>query len=238
MPNTQGKAHRGSQKWLQMVVNEYPLLLNGAISSGLPDSATDIDWRSPLAKENYKEHKDKEFLDKLGKSRFLQRPLPSWDELYNFWPKSGPRWDAHGTTDKGQILLVEAKSHIAEMRGSGSGAKAQKSIEKITVSLEKTQKFLESCLSVDWFSSPYFQYANRLAHLYWFREIKGLSTFLIMLYFLNDTEQYGPSDPSEWKSAIREEEHCLGIPETHPLSDFVVSVFVDIKDINQTVGRS
>ena len=238
MPSALGKAYKGSQKWLQIAVNECPLLLNGAISIGLPDSPTDIDWRSPLAKDNYKEHKDKEFLAQLGKSRFLRQPLPSWAEHYSFWPRSGPRWDAHGTTDKEQILLVEAKSHISEIRGSGSGAKAQKSIETITGSLDKTQGFLESCLSVDWFRSPYFQYANRLAHLYWFREIKGLPAFLIMLYFLNDVEQYGPSDPTEWKSAIREEEHCMGIPETHPLSDSVVSVFIDINDINQTIGRT
>ena len=211
--------------------------MNGAISIGLPDSPTDVDWRSPLAKDNYKEHKDKEFLDQLGKSRFLQQPLPSWAELYNFWPKSGPRWDAHGTTDKEQILLVEAKSHIAEMRSSGSGAKARKSIEKITSGLERTQVFLHSPESIDWFSSPYFQYANRLAHRYWFREIMGLPAFLIMLYFLNDVEQHGPSEPDEWKSAIRKDEYCMGIPEKHALSDFVVSVFVDINDINQFVGR-
>ena len=231
MPSAQGKANKGSQKWLQIAVNECSSPLNAAIFSGLPDSPTDIDWRSPLVCEDYKEHKDKEFLDRLGRSRFLQRPLPSWAELYSFWPKSGPRWDAHGTTDKGQIFLVEAKSHVAELRGAGSGAKAQKSIEKITSSLEKTQEFLKSCLSIDWFSSPYYQYANRLAHLYWFREIKGLPTFLIMLYFLNDDEQDGPSEPGEWEAAIREEERWLGIPETHALSDSVVPVFVDVKGI-------
>lgn len=231
MPSAQGRAYKGSQKWLQIAVNECPRMLNCAISSELPDSPADIDWRSPLANENYKEHRDKEFLDKLGESQFLQRPLPSWTELYRFWPKGGPIWDAHGTTDKAQILLLEAKSHIAEMRGSGSGAKAQKSINKITDSLEKTQEFLESRLSVDWFSSPFFQYANRLAHLYWFREIKGLPAFLIMLYFLNDVEQDGPSNSAEWEAAIQEEEYSLGIPKIHSLSNFVLPVFIDVKDI-------
>ena len=135
--------------------------------------------------------------------------------------------------------MIEAKSRIAEMkRKSGSDAKDPESIEKISDSLKKTQRFLGACLSVDWFNSPYFQYANRLAHLYWFREIKSLPAFLTMLYFLNDTDRRGPSDPSEWKTAIQKEEHCLGIPDTHPLSDFVVSVFVDIKDIKQSAGRS
>ena len=239
MPSARGKANKGSQKWLQIAVNECPRLLNGAIVGGLPNSPTDIDWRSPLANENYKEHKDKEFLNKLSKSRFLRKSLPSHTELYCFWPRNGPKWDAHGATDQGQILLTEAKSHIAEMKSkSGSDAKDPESIDKISGSLKRTQRFLGTCLSVDWFSSPYFQYANRLAHLYWFREIKSLPAFLIMLYFLNDTDRRGPSDPSEWKMAIRKEEHCLGIPDTHALSDFVVSVFVDTKDIRQSAGRS
>jgi hypothetical protein len=237
MPSAQGKAHKGSQKWLQIAVNECSGLLSDAITSRLPNSPTEIEWLSPLENQNYKEQRDKEFLDNLGKSRFLQKPLPSWPELYKFWPRNGPRWDAHGTTDKGQILLVEAKSHIAEMRGSGSGAKSQKSIEKMAGSLREMQGFIETCRSVNWFSSPYFQYTNRLAHLYWFREINGLPAFLIMFYFLNDVEQRGPSDPAEWQSAIREAEHHLGLPETHALSDFIVSVFVDINDINQFVGR-
>ena len=84
---------------------------------------------------------------------------------------------------------------------------------------------------MDWFKSPYFQYSNRLAHLYWFRELKGLPAFLIMLYFLNDVEQDGPSEPAEWEAAIREEERCLRIPETHALSDSIVPVIIDVKDI-------
>ena len=117
------------------------------------------------------------------------------------------------------------------MRSSGSGAENAKSIEKITHSLKETQRFLGADQSVDWFKSPYFQYSNRLAHLYWFRELKGLPAFLIMLYFLNDVEQDGPSEPAEWEAAIREEERCLRIPETHALSDSIVPVIIDVKDI-------
>ena len=53
MPSAQGRTYKGSQKWLQIVVNECPHLLNCAISSELPDSPADIDWRSPLAEEEY-----------------------------------------------------------------------------------------------------------------------------------------------------------------------------------------
>ncbi len=231
MPSAQGKACKGSQKWLQILVNDCRGLLNNAILSRLPDSLRDIDWRSPLVAYNYKENRDREFLEKLGGSRFLKTSLPTWPDLYKFWPRNGPSWDAHGVTDKHQILLVEAKSHIKEMQSSGSGATSQKSIDKIAHSLKETQRFLGVDQSVDWAKSPYFQYANRLAHLYWFRELKGLPAYLIMLYFLNDVEQGGPSMIAEWGKAISEEEHCLGIPETHALSDFVVPVFVDVISI-------
>ena len=235
MPSTHGKANKGSQKWLQILVNECPELLNDALSSRLPDSPGVTDWRSPLARDKYKEHRDKELLEKLGGSRFLRNPLPTWPNLYNFWPKRGPSWDSHGVTDKGQLLLVEAKSHIREMRGSGSGATSQKSIAKIAQSLKGTQQYLGTNQSVNWAKSPYFQYANRLAHLYWFRELNGLPAFLLMVYFLNDAEQAGPSQTAQWDQAIADEKTALGIRSSHKLSDFVVPVFIDVNDIEAMV---
>ncbi len=236
MPSVQGRAHKGSQKWLQMAVNECPRLLNGAILCGLPDSPTDIDWRSPLAKDNYKEHRDKEFLDELGVSRFLRKPLPSWNDLYSFWPKSGPRWDAHGITDKGQIVLVEAKSHITELQGQGSGATNQKSVEKIARSLHETQQFLGADPSIDWAKSPYFQFANRLAFLYWFHELNGRDAYLVLLYFLNDKEMnsadtYVPSTPGEWISVVTHQDRLMGIRQRHPLSDRIIHAYIDVNDI-------
>ena len=236
MPTKHGKADKGSQKWIQMLVNDCPQLLSGAISVCLPGSPTDIDWRSPLSSEWYKEHKDREFLIKLGASRYLNNPLPSWGDLYKFWPKSGPRWDAHGITDKGQILLVEAKSYTKEMQGKGSGAKDPKSIEKIARSLKSTQQFLGCVQTVDWAKSQYFQYANRLAHLYWFHELNGRDTYLVLLYFLNDTAMATktttvPRSAKEWEPAIVYQDKEMGIPERHPLSDRIIHVFIDVKDI-------
>ncbi len=228
MPTQLGKASKGSQKWVQVLVNDCESLLKEELSTLLPDSPSDIDWRSPLAENDYKEHRDREFLEKLGSSWFLEKPLPSWPDLYKFWPRNGPSWDVHGVTDRRQILLVEAKSHIKEMRSSGSGATSQKSIEKIAPSLGETQRFLGVDQSVDWAKSPYFQYANRLAHLYWFREHNGLPAFLIMLHFLNDREREGPSNATEWEPAITAEQQSLGIPLGHKLSDFIVHMFIDV----------
>ena len=236
MPSAQGKAYKGSQKWLQIAVNEWPRLLNSAISRDLPDSPAEIDWRSPLEEEDYKEHRDKEFLEKLGGSRFLRQPLPSWNELKSFWPNNGPRWDAHGITDKGQILLVEAKSHITELQGQGSGATSQKSIEKITHSLNETQQFLGVDSSIDWVRSPYYQFANRLAYLYWFHELNGRDAFLVLLYFLNDQamERRNIAVPrilAHWKPAVECQDRIMGIRQRHPLSDRIIHAYIDVNDI-------
>ena len=236
MPSAQGKADKGSQKWLQMAINECPRLLASKITSRLPDSPTEIDWRSPLANENYKEHRDKEFLDKLGESRYLHQPLPPWNELYSFWPKNGPRWDAHGITDKEQILLVEAKSHITELQGPGSGATSQDSIQKIARSLNETQQFLGVDLSIDWAKSPYFQFANRLAFLYWFHELNGRDAYLVLLYFLNDQAMERrniaiPRIPADWKPSVECQDRIMGIRQGHPLSDRIIHVYIDVNDI-------
>ena len=236
MPRTKGKAYKGSQKWMQILVNKRQNLLTEAVSVCLPNSPTAIDWRSPLESENYKEHRDRDFLIKLGKSQYLNNSLPSWSNLYGFWPRQGPCWDTHGVTDKGQILIGEAKSHTEEMLGKGSGAKSLKSIEKIARSLKETQQFLGCVPTVDWAKSPYFQHANRIAHLYWFHKLNGLDAYLVLLYFLNDIAMEAnnttvPKSAEEWEPARICQNKDLGIPEKHPLSDRIIHVFIDVNDI-------
>lgn len=236
MPRIEGKTNKGSQKWMQILVNKHPELLTEVVSAGLPNAPDSIDWRSPLESDNYKEHRDREFLVKLGKSRYLDNCLPSWGELYKFWPRNGPCWDTHGATDKGQILIGEAKSHTKEMQGKGSGAKSLKSIEKIDRSLKETQRFLGGAQTIDWAKSAYFQYANRIAHLYWFHKLNGLDAYLVMLYFLNDIAMEAndttvPKSAKEWGPAITCQNRELEIPEKHPLSDRIIHVFIDVNDI-------
>lgn len=222
MPSTQGKAYKGSQKWLQVLVNDCPELLNWEIAEQSPIATESIHWLSPLREDNYREYYDRPFVEQLGIS-LEKRPLES------FWPRSGPRWDGLGKANRSQPLLVEAKSYIRELKSSGSGATSQKSIEKIACSLKDTQQFIGAYQSVDWAKSSYFQYANRLAHLYLLRELNDLPSFLIMLYFLNDTERGGPSTIAEWEDAIAKEEKALGIQPGHKLSEFVVPVYIDVK---------
>ena len=101
MPRTEGKSYKGSQKWMQILVNKRQNLLTEVVSVCLPNSPTAIDWRSPLESENYKEHRDRDFLIKLGKSRYLNNPLPSWSNLYGFWQI---RAGSHSYADFGTVV--------------------------------------------------------------------------------------------------------------------------------------
>lgn len=126
-------ATKGSQKWIQILVNQKTDFLNNQIktSFSLPVNE-EIQWRSPLAKDNYIEYKDEGFLDALGIQQLKSK-------LTDFWPTSGPRWDALAKSSSGKLFLVEAKSHITELI-SDFKAFNESSIEKIDGSLDRTKK--------------------------------------------------------------------------------------------------
>ena len=148
-----------------------------------------------------------------------------------FWPRGGPFWDALGKTDRSQILLVESKSYIGEMRGKGSGASNPKSVRKIASTLKKTQEFLGGSESVDWFSSPYYQYANRLAHLYHFVELNGIDAYFLAIYFLNDRNMGGPHSSDHWEDAIQRQYADMMLPQDHRLRDRIIELFLDVRDL-------
>ena len=225
-------AARGSRKWLQMLVNCCPGLLNKLILRKLNSSASNIDWLSPLRTDDYAEYYDKDFLGKLGVC-LSKRPLQE------FWPRSGPRWDGLGVTGGGQGLLVEAKAHVREL-SSAMSARSDRSASRILYSLAETKE----CLGVDaravW-TRPFYQYANRLAHLYLLYELNTVDAYLVNVYFLNDEDMKGPGTivprtAEEWKSAVLVEEMALGLPTQHRLSSRVLSIFIDVEEIERRSG--
>jgi hypothetical protein len=119
---------------------------------------------------------------------------------------------------------VEAKAHVSELE-SISEAKDSDSQEKIQNSLQKAKSFFGSSSRNDW-SRCYYQYANRLAHLYLLK-MNRLPAYLIFVYFLNDSEMNGPKTESEWKEALTWVYSCLGVKESR-LRGFVTDIFVDV----------
>ena len=218
----QGNAVKGSQKWIQMLVNEKPNFLNSLIRTQLDLPSTEkIRWHSPIAEDEYAEYQDQAFLDLLS----IKLPEVS---LSDFWPSRGPVWDGLGKSKTGKIFLVEAKSHIPELLSPGTGA-GERSLKKIKRSLNETKTFLNSNSEHDW-TSTFYQYTNRLVHLYLLRALNEVPAYLVFVYFVNDKDMNGPKSIDEWLGAIKPLHSFLDIGR-HKLSKYITDIFIDIDEI-------
>lgn len=215
----QPKGERGSLKWIQKLINEKPDYLNLKIKRNLGFQQNEgIQWLSPLADDGYAEYRDQDFIDRLDVSL-------SEGPRNEFWPTNGPQWDAFGRTKSGSLLLVEAKSHVEELVSQGTGASSE-SLVLIRNSLNETRQYLNSKSQADWASS-FYQYTNRIAHLYLLRVLNHLPAYLIFIYFINDTEMKGPKTEEEWKGAIKLLQSYLGLTR-HKLSKYIADIFIDV----------
>jgi hypothetical protein len=219
----QGPGLKGSQKWIQKLVNEKPDLFNSLIRAQLDLPDTDkITWHSPLSGDEYAEYQDQTFLDIMG----IKLPNVS---LSDFWPSRGPVWDGLGKSETGKVFLIEAKSHIPELLSPKTGA-GVKSLRKIKKSLDETKSFLNSNSEHDW-TSTFYQYTNRLAHLYLLRVLNEVPAYLVFVYFVNDKDMNGPKSIDEWNGALSLLKSYLGIGQ-HKLSKFITDIFIDIGAMN------
>jgi len=180
-----------------------------------------IDWRSPVEEDSYAEYFDQAFLDRLS----IQ---PSRIPLTAFWPTGGPRWDALATTDSGRVLLVEAKAHIDESVDYRSEASAE-SYRRIEESLAAAKSAFRAADRSNW-ESPFYQYANRLAHLYFLRELNGFDAYLLFLYFADAPDVPEPCSTDECRGAIRLTKRCLGLG-SHPYVSQVKDLIVSVPDL-------
>jgi len=215
----QSRGRKGSKKWIQTLINEQPELLTTRIKANFGfDQSESICWLSPLEEDCYAEYRDQAFLKRLDVS--LDK-VP----LAEFWPRGGPQWDALGRSSENRVFLIEGKSHISELVSS-LRAKDQKSREKVLKSLECAKRSFGSSVGSDW-SSPYYQYANRLAHLFLLRELNCVAAYLVFVYFTNDIGMGGPKTAVEWKSELERVHSHLGIGR-HSLEKFVSDIFIDV----------
>jgi hypothetical protein len=108
---------------------------------------------------------------------------------------------------------------------SKSKAQDEASMKKIQESLEETGRYLNSSVDAAW-SDSFYQYTNRLAHLYLLRK-NELPAYLVYVYFLNDVEMEGPATFYEWGGAIKLLNSRLGIGK-HKLRKFITNVYIDV----------
>ena len=217
----QQKGKKGSLKWIQYILNDHPNILDSSISKFLPDSHNQpIEWLSPLADDDYAEYKDQTFLD------LLEIKLTK-KELKNFWPSQGPQWDALGRIKSEAYFLVEAKAHVSEIISS-SQAKAKSSISLINKSLSETRNYLNLKPGID-LTKGFYQYSNRLAHLYLLRVINNIPAYMVFIYFVND-HTHIPTSREEFNGALQLMHSLLGTHK-HKLSKYVLDVFIDVEKL-------
>lgn len=207
-----GRAHAGSQRQIQTYVNERTSELNQKISDALSQGirASNLRWISPLAADGYSEYRDAEFLQLIGAGH-LASMLPA------FWPRGGPCWDALARIDGGGCILLEAKSHVPEIYGNGCQASGD-SLRIITTSLDRTKSWLGVRPEALWLG-PLYQCANRLAHLYFLREVGKLDAFLVNVYFIDDPHSRTTSQ--QWDEGISLANQALGIGNQIPYTGSV-----------------
>lgn len=219
----QGKGKRGSLKWVQRLVNEREELFRGRLVRPLQlKSGDQIEWVSPLA-PHFTEFRDADFLKEIH-----QQDLAG--KLREFWPKHGPQWDALGLLGQSTVLLVEAKAHIAEVFTT-IGAKAPSSRRKIEKAFQTTRDDLDLRTPYPW-TAPFYQYANRVAHLHFLHNICRVPTYLIFVNFMGDTDMDGPRTKQEWQATSRHIKQYLGVGDSE-IVDRIVDLFVNVDDLKQ-----
>jgi hypothetical protein len=209
----------GSQRHLQIAVNLDPGTLNRAIADVIGGEYSDgLVWRSPLENEGFREYRDESALRALGVDK-LRVPLA------HFWPVRGPVWDGLANLGRRRFILVEAKAHIPELASPGTKAMG-KSLDQIEASLADVRQQLAPRCQNSW-SQVFYQYANRLAFLYWLRVLNGKHAELVNLYFLDAFDVDSPHSVEEWKGALKLMKAQLGIANSrHPLFRHVHDVFL------------
>ena len=94
--------------------------------------------------------------------------------------------------------------------------------------MEKTKAALGVTSAYDW-TGTFYQYANRLAHLYFLEEREKISTWLVFVYFIGDADVEGPQSVAEWKAALEVMYGALGLGRRSRLLQRKIDVFLDVR---------
>lgn len=214
----------GSLKDIQILINENQTLIDREIKMSFKELLErEIIWVSPLKSDDFAEYRDNDFIKKVGLN-------PDEIKLNSFWPNLGPQWDALAKTNEGDIILVEAKANIPELVSPGTGA-CVSSKEIINKSLLDTKEYLNITNEIDW-SGKYYQYTNRIAHLYFLREKCNKEAYLVNIYFIGDKTVNGPASILEWETVLASLNSHLGLTN-HKLCKHIANIFIDINELNK-----
>ena len=218
-----------SQRWMQSAVRDHPEALASRVRAAFRwDPGEQLEWVSPLKSDEYAEYRDGAFLERLGVRNLL---VP----LSEFWPSRGPCWDGLAKTSSGKLILVEAKAHVGEGLPDATSASSDESRKQIRESLVTAKKAFQASAKASW-DAPFYQYANRLAHLYFLRGLNRLDAYLLFLYFADapDTSAGERTNSAEWLGAKRVFNKALGLGTQHPYRAFVETVIWSVPEMLAT----
>jgi hypothetical protein len=164
---------------------------------------------------------------------FLPEDSPIQRAWREFWPQGRGihNWDAVGwvTTGTGlELLLVEAKTHVAELRACCAAA-SPGSLDQITRAMATIKQALGVPAERDWLR-PYYQFCNRVAALH-FLHGHGVKAHLLFIYFVGDTSTSGRKCPqcgAEWQEPLNRQALGVGLPEDHLLTGRVHKLFLHV----------
>ncbi|NUQ62780.1 MAG: hypothetical protein HUU20_09835 [Pirellulales bacterium] len=190
--------------------------MTDSVASAIGTAPPSLEWLSPLPTDDYAEYRDDDFVARLNVE--LRKPLK------DFWPRNGPQWDGLARSGR-KVALIEAKSHLDELASPRCGA-GHKSFVRISRSMLETQMYMSVTPKIDWTGTGY-QYANRIAHLYFLRHLNDIDAHMVFVYFANDPTVRKPVSESQWDGAIRFMDVLLGIRRNR-LSTFIHHVVIDV----------
>jgi hypothetical protein len=171
---------------------------------------------------------------------FLESASDVKSAWLNFWPQTGnvPNWDAVGRLELHsgiEYLLIEAKAHVEELQ-STCGANERGGLDKIRKALETTIQASGFTADVKDWLSPYYQYANRLAHLH-FLITHHVPARLVFIYFcgdnwadkrLNGKSPECPRESNGWEAHLKKVHKHLHLSGHTQLEQRVHKLFLPV----------
>lgn len=208
-----GKGYGSEDNLLRYHRDRRPALESALLAGMNLDGA--FSWIYPGQPE---EPKDLDFL------QLTNTQAAAWKQ---FWPSRGNRrWDAVALCGQ-EWILVEAKANESELCSPACGAK-EPSLSQIVRAMDQTKEYLGITQAIPW-HREYYQYANRIAALYFLNVIAAIPSRLVFLYFTGDCFPDGrrcPKDASDWEIPISRCHQRLELPKSHKLSERIHDIFI------------
>lgn len=225
-----GKGY-GSEDHFLRYSEQQPAVLDAAILEKIRTPAgASIDWFYP-PRPMQKAAREPQGLKFLKGQEDQKQVLETWRA---FWPQTGRQqsWDGVARLRvNGKLLdwlLIEAKATHPEFCSGPSHASKKGGYKQIERALGRTKGHLGVHRDFPWLGT-YYQYANRLACLYFLNSRASIPARLIGIYFTGDCFPDGrrcPESAEEWNDLIHARELTLGLSNHHPLKDRIHEVFI------------